>query len=78
MDVQGAAVQRALVGLGFRDLRDLRVGKVIEVEVDAPSAAAAQVRVDEMCKQLLANPVLEDYTIETIEAPSLAATRAVR
>jgi phosphoribosylformylglycinamidine synthase len=78
MDVQGAAVQRALVGLGFRDLRDLRVGKVIEVDVDAPTAAAALRRVDEMCKQLLANPVLEDYTIETIETPDLAATRAVR
>ena len=78
MDVQGAAVQRALVGLGFRDLRDLRVGKVIEVDVDASTAAVAHGRVDEMCKKLLANPVLEDYTIETIEVPNLAAARAVR
>jgi phosphoribosylformylglycinamidine synthase len=78
MDVQGAAVQRALVGLGFGDLRDLRVGKVIEVEVDAATPAAARARVDEMCKQLLANPVLEDYTIESVEAPSLAATGAGR
>ena len=68
MDVQGTAVQRALVGLGFGDLRDLRVGKVIEVDVDAPSAAVARSRVDDMCKKLLANPVLEDYTIETIES----------
>ena len=78
MDVQGAAVQRALIGLGFGDLRELRVGKVIEVQIDATSEAAARERVDEMCKKLLANPVLEDYTIETIEAPNLAATRAVR
>ena len=78
MDVQGAAVQRALVGLGFGDLRDLRVGKVIEVDIDASSPTAAQARVDEMCRKLLANPVLEDYTIETVEAPNLAATRAVR
>jgi phosphoribosylformylglycinamidine synthase len=78
MDVQGTAVQRALVGLGFSDLRGLRVGKVIEVDIDAPSAAAGRTRVDEMCKKLLANPVLEDYTIETIEAPNLAAVRAVR
>ena len=77
MDVQGAAVQRALVGLGFGDLRDVRVGKVVEVEVDAPNAAAARARVDEMCTKLLANPVLEDYTVETIEAP-IAATRTVR
>jgi phosphoribosylformylglycinamidine synthase subunit PurS len=74
MDVQGAAVQRALVGLGFADLRDLRVGKVIDVEIDAATEAAARARVDEMCRQLLANPVLEDYTIEAIEAPGLAAT----
>jgi phosphoribosylformylglycinamidine synthase len=78
MDVQGAAVQRALIGLGFGDLRDLRVGKVVDVDVDAPSDTVARARVDEMCKKLLANPVLEDYTIETIESPSLAATRAVR
>ena len=78
MDVQGAAVQRALVGLGFPDLRDLRVGKVVEVEVDAPTIGAARARVDEMCKKLLANPVLEDYTIESDETPNLAATGAVR
>jgi phosphoribosylformylglycinamidine synthase PurS subunit len=78
MDVQGAAVQRALVGLGFGDLRDLRVGKVVDVEVDAPSETAARSRVDEMCKKLLANPVLEDYTIETIEGASLAAPSGVR
>lgn len=74
MDVQGAAVQRALVGLGFGDLRDLRVGKVIEIDVDAATETAARARVDEMCRQLLANPVLEDYTIEPVEAPSLAPT----
>ena len=78
MDVQGAAVQRALVGLGFGDLRDLRVGKVIEVDVDAPSVPVARARVDEMCQKLLANPVLEDYTIETVEVPNLEATSALR
>jgi phosphoribosylformylglycinamidine synthase len=78
MDVQGAAVQRALVGLGFGDLRDLRVGKVVDVEVDAPDEAVARARVDEMCKKLLANPVLEDYSIETIGAANLAASAAVR
>jgi phosphoribosylformylglycinamidine synthase len=66
MDVQGAAVQRALVGLGFAELRDVRVGKVIEVDVDAASPASARARVDEMCRQLLANPVLEHYVIEAI------------
>ena len=64
LDVQGAAVKRALTGLGFAELAELRVGKVIEVELAAATPAAARARVDEMCRQLLANPVLEDYTIE--------------
>jgi phosphoribosylformylglycinamidine synthase len=73
LDVQGAAVQRALVGLGFGELRDLRVGKLVEVDVEAPTAAAARARVDEMCRKLLANTILEDYTIEAIEGERLAA-----
>lgn len=78
LDVQGAAVQRALVGLGFADVRDLRVGKLVEVDVDAPTAAMARQRVDEMCRRLLANTILEDYTIEAIEGERLAASQPVR
>jgi len=72
LDVQGAAVQRSLAGLGFADLRDLRVGKLIEIDVDAATPGAARQRVDEMCRKLLANTILEDYTIEAIEAERLA------
>jgi len=72
LDVQGAAVQRALAGLGFEDVRELRVGKLVEVDVEAPSAERARARVDEMCRKLLANTILEDYTIEAIEAERLA------
>jgi phosphoribosylformylglycinamidine synthase subunit PurS len=64
LDVQGAAVQRALGGLGFTDVAGLRIGKVIEFEVDAPSAERARARADEVCRKLLANPVLEDFAIE--------------
>jgi phosphoribosylformylglycinamidine synthase PurS subunit len=64
LDVQGAAVQRALEGLGYTDLETLRVGKLIELDIQAPDAAAARARVDEMCKKLLANPITEEYTIE--------------
>ncbi len=67
LDVQGAAVKRALVGLGFDDLTDLRIGRVIEVELTAATAEAARVRVDEMCRKLLTNPILEAYTIEMAE-----------
>ena len=78
LDVQGAAVQRALAGLGFADARELRVGKLIEVDVDAPTAERARARVDEMCKKLLANTILEDYTIEAEAGERLAPPRAVR
>ena len=78
LDVQGAAVQRALAGLGFADVRGLRVGKLVEVDVDATSAAEARARVDEMCKRLLANTILEDYTIEAETGDRLAPPGAVR
>jgi len=76
LDVQGAAVQKALAGLGFTEVSDLRVGKVIEIELDTATGRRPRARVGEMCRQLLANPVLEDYTIEM--ADDLARRGAVR
>ena len=75
MDVQGAAVKRALAGLGFSGLNDLRVGKVIDIDLAEPTPEGTRARVGEMCRQLLANPILEDYTIETVDdlAPRGAA-----
>jgi phosphoribosylformylglycinamidine synthase PurS subunit len=64
LDVQGTAVKRALEGLGYADLRDLRVGKIIEVDVDAGDPLTARVRIEEMCRKLLTNPITEDFTIE--------------
>ena len=79
LDVQGAAVKRALVGLGFSELDELRIGKVVDLEVDADTDELARARVEEMCQQLLANPILEDYTIEVAEvARDLAAPRSER
>jgi phosphoribosylformylglycinamidine synthase subunit PurS len=72
LDVQGAAVQRALAGLGFDDVRELRVGKLIEVDVDAATAEQARARVDEMCRRLLANTILEEFTVEPVTAERLA------
>jgi len=76
LDVQGAAVKRALAGVGFAEVADLRVGKVIDVELDAATPEVARARVGEMCRQLLANPILEDYTLEM--ADDLAPRGAVR
>ncbi|HEY3068623.1 MAG TPA: phosphoribosylformylglycinamidine synthase subunit PurS [Methylomirabilota bacterium] len=78
LDVQGSAIARALGGLGFDDVRELRVGKVIEVEIADADAGRARARVDEMCKKLLANPVIEDYTIELGTADDLAVARSGR
>jgi len=66
LDVQGASVQRALHGMGSAEVETLRVGKVLELELAGPSAEAARRRVEEMCSKLLANPVIEDFTVEMV------------
>jgi phosphoribosylformylglycinamidine synthase len=65
LDVQGKAVAGALKELGFGSVRDARVGKRIEIELDSgldPAAAEAQVK--DMCEKLLANTVIESYRVE--------------
>ena len=64
LDPQGKAIGNALGSLGFGGIGEVRQGKLIELELDDTDPAAARVRVEEMCKQLLANPVIENYTIE--------------
>jgi len=66
LDVQGASVQRALQGLGFGEVQGLRVGKVLDLELDGVSGDLARRRVEEMCARLLTNPVIEDYTVEML------------
>ncbi len=66
LDPQGEAVERSLRQLGFA-VGDARVGRVIDLEVDAPSAAEARVQVERMCERLLANPLIESYEIELQE-----------
>jgi phosphoribosylformylglycinamidine synthase len=65
LDPQGQAVGSALGHLGF-EVGSARVGKVIDLEVDAPDAAAARAQVEKMCEQLLANPLLESYEVEIV------------
>jgi phosphoribosylformylglycinamidine synthase PurS subunit len=64
LDPQGVTIRRALEGLGFPEVRDLRVGKVLELTLDETDRARARTRLDEMCRRLLANPVIEDYSYE--------------
>jgi phosphoribosylformylglycinamidine synthase subunit PurS len=63
LDPQGEAVGSALGHLGF-DVQDARVGKVIDLELQASDAAAAKAEVERMCERLLANPLIESYEIE--------------
>jgi phosphoribosylformylglycinamidine synthase len=64
LDPQGRAIENALKGLGFDGASDVRQGKVIELDIAEPSEAAARARAEEMCRKLLANPVMENFTIE--------------
>ena len=64
LDPQGKAIEHALGGLGFDGVGDVRQGKLIEVDLAETDAEAARAQVDEMCRKLLANTVIEDYTIE--------------
>ncbi|HKA33346.1 MAG TPA: phosphoribosylformylglycinamidine synthase subunit PurS [Candidatus Binatia bacterium] len=64
LDPQGKAVERSLHTLGYQEVRDVRMGKYLEIELDAASREAAEARLREMCDKLLANPVIEDYRFE--------------
>ena len=64
LDPQGKAIGNALKGLGFDGVGEVRQGKLIEVELADGDPAAARARVEDMCRQLLANPVIENYAIE--------------
>jgi phosphoribosylformylglycinamidine synthase len=64
LDVQGKAVQSALHGLGWSDVDNVRVGRVIEFDLAGEDAAGARAQVDAMCQRLLANPVIEGYRVD--------------
>ena len=64
LDPQGKAVQHALGSLGFNGVDEVRQGKYIEIDLDDSDATKAEAQVEDMCKQLLSNTVIEDYSIE--------------
>ncbi len=63
LDPQGQAVARALGRLGFGEVKDARIGKYIELQVEA----ADEARLKEMCEKLLANTVIEEYRVEIVK-----------
>jgi len=62
-DPAGATVERALPALGYTNVTQVHIAKVIRLVVDAGDADAAHAQVDEMCQRLLANPVIESYEV---------------
>jgi phosphoribosylformylglycinamidine synthase subunit PurS len=66
LDPQGRAIADALHGLGFTEAIDARVGKVIEIELDETDAVRAEARAKEMAIKLLANPVIESWSVEIV------------
>ncbi len=66
LDPQGKAIEGALRGLGFEGAANVRQGKIIEMTLDETNEAAARAVIEDMCKKLLANPVMENYAIEFV------------
>jgi len=63
LDPQGVAVERALPALGFDGVQEVRIGRLVELEVPDPQ------ELREMCEKLLANPLIEDYEVELLDGP---------
>jgi phosphoribosylformylglycinamidine synthase len=63
-DPQGLTIRAALHSLGFENVSSVRAGKYLEIKVERDDRAAAEVEVTEMCRKLLANPVIEDFRFE--------------
>ncbi len=64
LDPQGKAVQQALATMGFGDVKDVRVGKFIELDLGSADKAQAEKKIKTMCEKLLANTVIEDFKYE--------------
>jgi phosphoribosylformylglycinamidine synthase len=67
LDPQGKAIENALAGLGFSGVNEVRQGKFIEVDLADTDAASARELVERMCKELLANTVIENYAYELLQ-----------
>jgi len=67
LDPQGKAVRGALERLDFPEVRDVRVGRYIEIHLEERDPIRARERVDQMCRKLLANPVIEEFRFEISE-----------
>jgi phosphoribosylformylglycinamidine synthase len=70
LDVQGKTVEQALHSLDFTNFHNVHIGKYVELTVEAPDRAMAQAQVEEACRKLIANPIMEDFHVELSEVHS--------
>ena len=63
-DPQGLAVKHSLESLGYSEVKEVRVGKFVQLRLDLEDREKASQRIEEMCKKLLANPIIEDFTFK--------------
>lgn len=64
LDPQGKTVKHALESMHFTGIKDVRIGKFLEIELEGGTKAALQKKIDDACHKLLSNPVIEEYTFE--------------
>jgi phosphoribosylformylglycinamidine synthase len=67
LDPQGEAIRKACLSLGHEGVAGVRQGKLFEIELDTRDEASARALVEELADKLLANPVIEDFSVERIE-----------
>ena len=72
MDAQGTTIERALHKLGHEGVENVRIGKFVSLEVDAKCPDCAKQSAEAMCKELLANPIIEQYDVKVSEAEVVA------
>ena len=71
LDPEGKAITHALHSLDWSGVQDVRVGKVMHMDLDAPSAEAAVAEAEAMCRKLLANPVTEDFEVSVMPSEAV-------
>lgn len=67
LDPQGSTIQSALESMDFQGVQDVRVGRVFELKIAGDSREMVEAQVEQMCKKLLANPVIEEYSFQVTE-----------